>query len=102
MYSSLSIKNFQAFQSLKIDGLKRVNLLTGRNNSGKTSVLEALYLLEGEHITLRTKRLFETRGLSAVPFTKYSARTMPWATLFRSLVVNVISSSWPAPCWPEM
>ena len=83
MYTSLSIKNFRAFQSLEVEGLKRVNLFTGRNNSGKTSVLEAVYLLEGEHVTLRAKRLFATRGLAGVPFTKYSARTMSWATLFR-------------------
>ena len=88
MYTSLSIKNFRAFQSLEVEGLKRVNLFTGRNNSGKTSVLEAVYLLEGEHVTLRAKRLFATRGLAAVPFTNYSARTMPWATLFRDLGVD--------------
>ncbi|MDP9010154.1 MAG: AAA family ATPase [Pseudomonadota bacterium] len=28
-----------------MDGLGRINLLVGKNNSGKTSVLEALYLL---------------------------------------------------------
>ena len=39
MYTSLSIKNFRAFQSLEMEGLKRVNLLAGKNNSGKTSVL---------------------------------------------------------------
>lgn len=88
MYTSLSIKNFRAFQTLEVEGLKRVNLFTGRNNSGKTSVLEAVYLLEGEHVTLRAKHLFATRGLAAVPFTKYSARTMPWATLFRDLGVD--------------
>ena len=88
MYTSLSIKNFRAFETLEIEGLKRVNLFTGRNNSGKTSVLEAVYLLEGEHVTLRARRLFETRGLAAVSFTRFSARTMPWATLFRSLGVE--------------
>lgn len=88
MYTSLSIKNFRAFETLEIEGLKRVNLFTGRNNSGKTSVLEAVYLLEGEHATLRARRLFETRGLAAVSFSRFSARTMPWATLFRSLSVD--------------
>lgn len=88
MYTSLSIKNFRAFETLEIEGLKRVNLFTGRNNSGKTSVLEAVYLLEGEHVTLRARRLFETRGLAAVSFTRFSSRTMPWATLFRSLGVD--------------
>jgi predicted ATP-dependent endonuclease of OLD family len=45
MLKSLDIKNFRGFRDLKIESLKRVNLLTGQNNTGKTGVLEALVLL---------------------------------------------------------
>lgn len=45
MYKSLKIEGFRRFQSLEIGELARVNLLVGRNNSGKTSVLEAISLL---------------------------------------------------------
>ena len=45
MLKSLHIKNFRGFRDLKIESLKRVNLLTGQNNTGKTGVLEALVLL---------------------------------------------------------
>jgi predicted ATP-dependent endonuclease of OLD family len=45
MLKSLHITNFRGFRDLKIDSLKRVNLLTGHNNTGKTGVLEALVLL---------------------------------------------------------
>src|SRR5437879_3639981 len=41
---SLEIRNFRAFDHLQIESLGRVNLITGRNNVGKTSVLEAVYL----------------------------------------------------------
>lgn len=41
---SLEIKNFRAFQHLRIEKLGRVNLIVGKNNVGKTSVLEALWL----------------------------------------------------------
>ncbi len=41
---SLEVKNFRAFRHLTIEKLGRVNLITGKNNVGKTSLLEALWL----------------------------------------------------------
>jgi hypothetical protein len=46
--STLTIEGFRAFHQLKIEGLGRVNLITGRNNTGKSSVLEALRILASE------------------------------------------------------
>ena len=45
MLTRLEIAGFRAFHRLTMDGLTRVNLVVGRNNSGKTSVLEAVELL---------------------------------------------------------
>lgn len=45
MLKSLYIQNFRQFRDLRIEPLKRINLIAGKNNSGKTGVLEALYLL---------------------------------------------------------
>src|SRR6266478_1174323 len=42
--NSLEIRNFRAFRDLKIDHLGRINLLVGKNNVGKTSLLEAIQL----------------------------------------------------------
>jgi AAA domain, putative AbiEii toxin, Type IV TA system len=42
---TLAIERFRALRQLKIKGLGRVNLITGRNNTGKSSVLEALRIL---------------------------------------------------------
>jgi ABC-type cobalamin/Fe3+-siderophores transport system ATPase subunit len=39
---SFQIENFRAFSHLCIERLGRINLLTGKNNVGKTTVLEAL------------------------------------------------------------
>ncbi|MCY4172923.1 MAG: AAA family ATPase [Cyanobacteria bacterium MAG CAR3_bin_5] len=47
MFENLEIRNFRLFEHLKIEKLGRVNLLAGMNNSGKTSVFEALFLLCG-------------------------------------------------------
>ncbi|MCX7047887.1 MAG: AAA family ATPase [Candidatus Sumerlaeota bacterium] len=46
-YQSVSIENFRGISRLEITDMKRVNLLVGRNNCGKTSVLEAIFLLSG-------------------------------------------------------
>lgn len=45
MISSIQIKGYRGFDNFEMSGLGRINLLVGTNNSGKTSVLEALYLL---------------------------------------------------------
>ena len=42
MLSSLEIKNFRTFSHLAIERLGRVNLIVGKNNVGKTTLLEAL------------------------------------------------------------
>ncbi|GAC1393566.1 MAG: hypothetical protein NVS4B11_00190 [Ktedonobacteraceae bacterium] len=39
---SLEIRNFRGFHHLQIERLGRVNLIVGKNNIGKTSLLEAL------------------------------------------------------------
>ncbi len=41
---SLEIRQFRAFRQLEIERLGRVNLIVGKNNVGKTSVLDALHL----------------------------------------------------------
>lgn len=43
--SSLTIERFRSLQQLKLEGLGRVNLITGRNNTGKSTILEALRIL---------------------------------------------------------
>ncbi len=46
-FTKLTIQNFRGIQTLDIKDFQRVNLLVGRNNCGKTSVLEALFLISG-------------------------------------------------------
>ena len=45
MLSSLEIENFKGIKSGKITDLAQVNVLVGRNNSGKSTVLDALLLM---------------------------------------------------------
>lgn len=44
MRKTFTIKNFKPFKSLELTQLSRVNLIVGKNNSGKTCLLEALWI----------------------------------------------------------
>jgi hypothetical protein len=45
MLTSLLIRNFRGFKDLRLEPLKRVNVIVGQNNTGKTGLLEGLALL---------------------------------------------------------
>ncbi|MBW1615879.1 MAG: ATP/GTP-binding protein [Deltaproteobacteria bacterium] len=65
-YQSLTIENFRGIKKLKIDDLKRVNLLVGRNNCGKTSVLEAAFMLSGMSTAIVPIQIQSFRELKVV------------------------------------
>jgi AAA15 family ATPase/GTPase len=44
MIKNIEIKNFRCFDNLKVFGFERVNLISGKNNAGKTALLEAIFL----------------------------------------------------------
>ena len=41
MLDSLVLSGYRRFQSYELNGLRRANLLGGKNGCGKTSILEA-------------------------------------------------------------
>jgi len=45
MIETLTIEGFRRFEQYRLEGIRRVNLLVGRNNCGKSTVLEAVRLL---------------------------------------------------------
>jgi AAA15 family ATPase/GTPase len=45
MIDSLHIQNYRLFKDLKIDKLGQVNLIAGKNNTGKTALLEVMRIL---------------------------------------------------------
>lgn len=47
MIDSLHIENFRSLQDFQVKRLGRVNLIVGKNNSGKSTVLEALRIYAG-------------------------------------------------------
>jgi len=47
MYKEIDIRNFRTLNHLNIKSLNRINIITGINGVGKTSLLEAIFLLSG-------------------------------------------------------
>jgi len=43
MLKSIAIENFRCFEKTNISGFEQINLITGKNNSGKTALLEAIF-----------------------------------------------------------
>ena len=48
MLNSLNIRNYRSLKELKINSLGKVNLITGKNNTGKSTILEAIALYAGK------------------------------------------------------
>ena len=42
MIQSIHIQNFRLFDKINIEGLKRINLIIGKNNTGKSTLLECI------------------------------------------------------------
>ena len=42
MFQSFTVKNYRCFTDLTIEPCARINLIAGKNNVGKTALLEAL------------------------------------------------------------
>ncbi|MDE0039407.1 MAG: AAA family ATPase [Gammaproteobacteria bacterium] len=62
MYSSIEIHGYRRFESFRLAGLGRVNLLVGTNNCGKTSILECIELLRSAGRPLVLQSILGRRG----------------------------------------
>ena len=47
MFTNLKFENFKAFKSIEVSKLSRVNIFLGENNCGKSTLLDALFILTG-------------------------------------------------------
>jgi AAA15 family ATPase/GTPase len=65
MIHSVAVSNFRGFEQLELHGLKRINILVGQNASGKTGLLEAIFLAAGGSPELAL-RVQAQRGLAQI------------------------------------
>lgn len=82
MFSEVSIDGLRGIGNLKLPALGRVTLLTGRNGSGKTTVLEGLFLLAGAGNTGLGLTVNAFRGLDAGAIDSAKGGEELWASLF--------------------
>ena len=62
MFESIHISHFRGIRSVDIENLKRINLFFGKNNCGKSSILEAMLLLCGPSNPVLPLRINTLRG----------------------------------------
>ena len=76
-YETLVIKNFKRFKDLTVPNLTNINLISGKNKVGKTSLLEAIYVHGGAgtpEIKLWTYPLSDIRPFWVFLFNDYDMR----------------------------
>lgn len=66
LITGLEINNFRCFERLRVDGLSRINLFVGKNNSGKTALLEAVEAVVSTESPLILYRASVDRGESRI------------------------------------
>ncbi len=61
-FSEVVLERWRGFTDVHMEGLRRVNVIGGMNNAGKTSILEAVYLLSQQADTDALFELVARRG----------------------------------------
>lgn len=82
MYTSFRVQNFRLFKDVELTDLARINLIGGKNNVGKTSLLEALFIYSGGYIAELAMRIQSFRDVPV-------EQTF-WSTLFYELNENLV------------
>ena len=63
MIDRVIIKNFRCFQNLEVSDLRKINLLVGKNASGKSAFLEAVFLSSSSAAASTSFQLKAIRGM---------------------------------------
>jgi AAA15 family ATPase/GTPase len=86
MIKTLHVENFRCYESLDLHGLKRINVIVGKNASGKTALLESIFLAAGGSPEL-AMRLRVFRGMGRQ--TLISADRMSFESVLRDLFFSL-------------
>jgi AAA15 family ATPase/GTPase len=91
MLKNITIENFRGFKKLDIQDSRKFNLIIGKNNVGKTALLEALFLHIGSKNPELPSKINIFRGIFPIPLKIESL----WSPLFynydSSKVISVSS-----------
>ena len=89
MLKTLKIENFRCFQTFELQQLGKLNLLVGTNNSGKTSILEAVQLLTSQSNLESLREVMLGRGEYILNDERGGSRELDVRHLFYSHEVDV-------------
>ncbi len=83
MIHQASFSNFRGFKNLELDAMENITLISGRNNTGKSSVLEGIFLALDYKAPEAFAMLNDSRGIS------YNVKPEDlWDTLFHNQVLT--------------
>lgn len=82
MLTSFTLRNFRCFRDFTITPLQRVNIITGKNNVGKTALLEGMFLFAGATNPSLAIKINSFRGLEYTHISSGTQIESPWDSLF--------------------
>ena len=71
MIENITIEKYKCFENLKLENLSRINIISGKNNVGKTALLEILYIINAGHYRLSLSTIAKNRNIEKKYFQKY-------------------------------
>lgn len=83
MIENIKLENFRGFKEIELTDLRRISLISGKNNSGKSSVLEGVFLFL-DH--LAPESFIKINGFRGLP--GMTSPTNMWASAFYNLDVD--------------
>lgn len=87
MLNSIQIQNFRILNQMSLPDLHRINLIAGLNSCGKTSVLEAVFLLSAAGDAQLLMNPYIMRGLSP-NIGIWTRAENPWGEVFSNLDIR--------------
>ncbi len=88
MINTLEIKNYRNIKELKLNALGNVNLITGKNNTGKSSLLEAIVLFAKNAEIESLKDILVQRGEDIKELENKNTELKKYITVISSLFFN--------------
>lgn len=82
MYTSFLVSNFRGLRELQLNNLDHINLIAGKNNTGKTAILEALFLHSGATNPSLALNINSFRGMERFSIGSEAEQELPWDSTF--------------------
>lgn len=81
MYEKIKIEKFRGINNLELNNLRQFNLFVGKNNCGKTSLLESIFIISNPANPFNTVWVNNIRG-------HYITQPYSWIVLFNKMKIE--------------